>query len=39
MQTFEVRVWVLVALVSLHVPGALEHLLLDRNGVFQCMSF
>lgn len=39
MPTFEVRVWVLVALVSLHVLGALKHLLLDRNGVFQRMSF
>ena len=32
-------VWVLVALVGLHVLGALKHLLIDRNGVFQRMLF
>ena len=34
-----VLVWVLVALVSLHVLAALKHLLLDKNGVFQRMWF
>ena len=28
-------VWVLVALLSLHVLSALKHLLIDRDGVFQ----
>lgn len=32
-----VLAWVLVALVTLHVLGALKHLLIDRNGVFQRM--
>lgn len=32
-----VTVWVLVALVSLHVAGGLKHLLVDRDGVFQRM--
>ena len=31
--------WVLVAVVSLHVPGALKHLLIDRDGTFQRMWF
>ena len=30
-------VWVLVGLVALHVAGALKHLLIDRDGVFQRM--
>lgn len=34
-----VLVWVLVALVGLHVLGAIKHLLIDRNGVFQRMLF
>ena len=33
-----VLVWVLVALVSVHVLGALKHLLLDKDGVFQRMG-
>lgn len=32
-------VWVLVALVSLHVIGALKHLLVDRDRVFSRMGF
>lgn len=32
-----VIVWVLVGLVALHVAGALKHLLIDRDGVFQRM--
>ncbi|MDP9109505.1 MAG: cytochrome b [Pseudomonadota bacterium] len=32
-----IAVWVLVGLVSLHVAGALKHLLIDRDGVFQRM--
>ncbi len=32
-------VWVLVAFVGLHVLGALKHLLIDRDGVFQRMLF
>ncbi len=31
--------WVLVAVVSLHVLGALKHLLIDRDGTFQRMWF
>ena len=41
-QFFEIHsvlVWVLVALVALHVLGALKHLLLDKNGVFARMWF
>ena len=34
----ETLVWVLVALVVLHVLGALKHLLFDRDGVFQRMT-
>ncbi|MDB5731154.1 MAG: cytochrome [Variovorax sp.] len=34
-----VLVWVLVALVVLHVAGALKHLLWDKDGVFQRMWF
>ena len=30
-------VWVLVALVLLHVAGGLKHLVIDRDGVFQRM--
>lgn len=29
--------WVMVALIALHVAGALKHLLIDRDGVFQRM--
>lgn len=29
--------WVLVALIGLHVAGALKHLLMDKDGVFQRM--
>lgn len=29
--------WVMLALISLHVAGALKHLLVDRDGVFQRM--
>lgn len=29
--------WVMVALIALHVAGALRHLLIDRDGVFQRM--
>lgn len=32
-------IWVLVALVSLHILAALKHLLLDRDHVFQRMGF
>lgn len=32
-------VWVLVVLVGLHVLGALKHLLVDHDGVFQRMWF
>ena len=32
-----ILLWTLVALVVLHVLGALKHLLLDRDGVFQRM--
>lgn len=34
-----VLVWALVVLVGLHVLGALKHLLIDRDGVFQRMLF
>jgi len=34
-----VLVWVLIALVALHVAGAMKHLLLERDGVFQRMGF
>ena len=30
-------VWILVFLILLHVAGALKHLILDRDGVFQRM--
>lgn len=33
-----VLVWVLIALAALHVAGAMKHLLLDRDGVFQRMG-
>lgn len=29
--------WVMVGLIALHVAGALRHLLIDRDGVFQRM--
>jgi cytochrome b561 len=32
-------VWVMVALLCAHVLGALKHLLIDKDGVFQRMSF
>ena len=32
-------IWVLIGLVALHVAGALKHLLIDRDGVFQRMGF
>lgn len=35
----ETTVWVLVGLVALHVAGALKHLLVDRDAVFQRMWF
>lgn len=41
-QFFDVHgtlVWVLVALVALHVAGALKHWLVDRDGVFQRMGY
>lgn len=34
-----VLIWVLVALLSVHVLGALKHLLLDKDGVFQRIGF
>lgn len=34
-----ILVWVLVALVAAHVLGALKHLLLDKDDVFQRMWF
>jgi cytochrome b561 len=34
-----VLIWVLVALVAVHVLGALKHLLIDKDGVFQRMGF
>ena len=35
----EILLWTLVALVALHVLGALKHLLVDRDGVFHRMWF
>ncbi len=35
----QVFVWTLVVLVTLHVAGALRHLLVDRDGVFSRMWF
>ncbi len=32
-------VWVLVALVALHVAGALKHWLVDKDGVFERMGY
>jgi cytochrome b561 len=32
-----ILIWVMVALVALHVLGALKHLLMDKDGVFQRM--
>lgn len=32
-------VWVLVALLSVHVLGALKHLVLDKDGVFQRIGY
>lgn len=34
-----VLIWVLVTLVSVHVLGALTHLLIDKDGVFQRIGF
>ena len=34
-----VLIWVLVVLVGVHVLGALKHLLLEKDGVFQRMWF
>jgi cytochrome b561 len=34
-----IAIWVLVALVVLHVLGGLKHLLLDKDRVFQRMWF
>ena len=34
-----VLLWTLVALVALHVAGALKHLLVDKDQVFQRMWF
>ena len=41
-QFFDVHgtlVWVLVALVALHVAGALKHWLIDKDGTFQRMGY
>lgn len=41
-QLFEIHgtlVWVLVALVALHVAGALKYWLIDKDGTFQRMGF
>jgi cytochrome b561 len=41
-QLFEIHgtlVWVLVALVALHVAGALKQWLIDKDGTFQRMTF
>jgi cytochrome b561 len=38
-QIHSTTVWVLAALVALHVAGALKHLLVDRDAVFQRMWF
>lgn len=41
-QMFQIHgtlVWVLVALVALHVAGALKHWLVDKDNTFQRMSF
>jgi cytochrome b561 len=35
----EVLVWLLVALVAAHLLGALKHLLIDKDGVFQRMRW
>ena len=32
-----ILIWVLIALVALHVAGALKHLLFEKDGVFQRM--
>ena len=32
-------VWVLIALVVLHVAGALKHWLVDKDGTFQRMGY
>jgi cytochrome b561 len=34
-----VLIWVLVALVAAHVLGALKHLFIDKDGVFERMRF
>jgi cytochrome b561 len=39
-QLFEVHVvvsWILVGLIALHILGALKHLLINKNKVFQRM--
>jgi cytochrome b561 len=39
-QVFSVHgalIWVLIGLVTVHVAGALKHLLIDKDGVFQRM--
>jgi len=38
-QVHGILVWVLVALVALHVAGALKHWLIDRDGTFQRMGY
>ncbi len=41
-QLFDIHsalIWVLVAVVSVHALGALKHLLMDKDGVFQRMWF
>ncbi len=34
-----ILIWVLIVLLVLHVAGALKHLLIDKDGVFQRMTF
>jgi cytochrome b561 len=41
-QVFDIHsalVWIFVALVAIHVLGALKHLLVDKDGVFERMWF
>lgn len=41
-QLFEIHGWLaylLAALIAVHIAGALKHLLIDRDGVFQRMWF
>ena len=35
--THGITVWILMALLVVHVLAALKHLLIDRDGVFQRM--